>query len=104
DDWNISDIFLKVLKEEPLEMELKEEPIDEPLSDGNQQLALDFIEDEMKKEEMEPKEELVDAPLSAVDQQIGLVFIDEFKDEPILNEDHDNGVSDLDPMGDMIDH
>ncbi|GMR30609.1 hypothetical protein PMAYCL1PPCAC_00804, partial [Pristionchus mayeri] len=57
----------------------------------------DFLGDEIKKEDimndnmMEPKEELVDEPLADVDQQFGLDFIDEFKDEPILNENDCTG-------------
>ncbi|GMR31292.1 hypothetical protein PMAYCL1PPCAC_01487 [Pristionchus mayeri] len=50
---NLSFLLLKEPKEEPLEMEQKDEPIDVPLSDGSLKLfSSDFIGDGIKEEEM----------------------------------------------------
>ncbi|GMR30612.1 hypothetical protein PMAYCL1PPCAC_00807, partial [Pristionchus mayeri] len=90
---NQSAVFLKEPKEELLEMEIKDEPIDEHLSNGNQPSGPDFFGDEIKEEEfmnddlIEPKDEPIDIPLSAVDEKFTVDLLDEFKDQPILNEE-----------------
>ncbi|GMR43758.1 hypothetical protein PMAYCL1PPCAC_13953, partial [Pristionchus mayeri] len=89
-------------------MELKEEPIDEPLSNGNKPFALDLIGDEIKEEEimnddlMKQKEELIDPPFSDIDQ---VDFIDELKDESFLNEDMSNDIGNINSLAnDMIEN
>ncbi|GMR43760.1 hypothetical protein PMAYCL1PPCAC_13955, partial [Pristionchus mayeri] len=51
-DSSKSSLLLKEPKDEQFEMELKDEPIDFPLLDGNQPYGIDFIGDEIKEEEI----------------------------------------------------